>query len=144
MQEEIREITVAEIPQVIEVWAAAGLPTRPAGRDAPEALGRQLTRDPDLFLGAFVADRLVGVVIGTCDGRKGYVNRLAVRSGCRRRGLGDRLLSACEAALRRRGVEVFGALVELPNDASLGLFGSHGYHLHRDIVYLSRRDRPEA
>jgi len=127
-----------------QVWAEAGLSTRPRGRDHPEALAEQLARDPDLLLGAYQDEELVGVVQCTWDGRKGFVNRLAVRPACHGQGVGRALLAACEAALRRRGARIICALVELPNDPSLGLFEQAGYVRHPTIVYLSKRDHPEV
>ncbi len=141
---EIREIPPGELRSVISLWEAAGLPHRPRGRDSPESLARQFEDDHVVFLGAYSGGRLVGVTVATFDGRKGWINRLAVHPDFRRRGIGSSLVRAAEAALAGMGAEVFSALVEEGNEASLSLFRSLGYEVRRDIVYVRRLLRPDA
>jgi ribosomal protein S18 acetylase RimI-like enzyme len=81
---------------------------------------------------------LVAVVLVTHDGRKGFVNRLAVRPSHRRHGLARRLLAHAEEHLRRLGLPLASALVEEGNAASLALFREAGYTLRRDILYLRK------
>lgn len=142
---EIRKLSIADYDRIVKVWEDADLPFRPQGRDSREALAEQMLRDEDLYLGAFDGHEMVGVVIGTWDGRKGYINRLAVPPHKRRTGIGKALLAACEEALRRRGgTEVICTLIEVPNHPSIELFRKAGYVQHEDIIYLSKRDRPES
>lgn len=78
---------------------------------------------PRLFIGAFHRQELVGVVIGSFDGRmKGWINRLAVSPKHRRKGIAHQLIKAVERALERRGVAIFCALIETPNEESLNVF----------------------
>jgi ribosomal protein S18 acetylase RimI-like enzyme len=100
--------------------------------------------DPDLFYGAFVGKELVGVAFGTWDGRRGMINRLAVRPEYRRLGIADKLVARCERALRARGAKVITTLIDTPNRQSLGLFKKRGYIRHDRIVYLSKRKDPCA
>jgi ribosomal protein S18 acetylase RimI-like enzyme len=99
-----------------------------------------MKRDPDLFLGAFLGPRLVGSVIASFDGRKGWINRLAVDPDERRKGIGRKLIEEAEQLLRARGSRITGALVEADNFPSLALFEKSGYTVHRNILYLTRRD----
>jgi ribosomal protein S18 acetylase RimI-like enzyme len=141
---DIRPLSPKDYDSIISVWERSGLPHRPGGRDGREHMAGQLERDSDLYLGAFEGDDLVGVVIGTFDGRKGYINRIAVVPESQRKGIGMALLRACEDALRARGSEVISTLIEIPNDPSVGFFRKAGYYHHDDIIYLSIRDRPDA
>lgn len=140
----VRTLTEGDLAHVPRVWVESGLPYRPKGRDAPEGLREQLRRDPDLFLGAFAGDDMIGVAIATDDGRKGWINRLAVLPGYRRMGVGRALIDACEAALRRRGRGVFCILIEGENDASEKLFLTSGYRDENDIRYYAKRDSEET
>lgn len=133
-----------DLEQVPRVWVESGLPYRPKGRDAPEGLKSQLRRDPDLFFGAFDGPRMVGVVIATDDGRKGWINRLAVLPSHRRKGVGEALVNACEEALRKRGRGVFSMLIEGENDASESLFLKAGYRSEHHIRYYAKRDSEET
>lgn len=139
---EIRELRPEDYGEMIALWERAGLSYRPRGRDSPAAIAAQMARDPDLFLGAFVSGKLVGVVIGSDDGRKGWINRLAVDPAYRRRGIARSLIAELEHRFQGRGREIIAALVEDWNTASLALFQGCGYALDRGIFYLSKRTAP--
>jgi ribosomal protein S18 acetylase RimI-like enzyme len=86
--------------------------------------------------------RLVGVVLGTSDGRKGWINRLAVDAMCRRRGIGRRLVLEAERRLAAAGMKIFACLIEDENTMSMKVFESLGYAKHPEIVYFARRTYP--
>ena len=60
--------------EIAKVWGEAGLSVRRSGRDGPMAFVRQLSHFPDLYLKAVVGTRIVGVVFGTHDQRKGWIH----------------------------------------------------------------------
>ncbi len=95
-------------------------------------------------MGAYHGGRLVGTIIATDDGRKGWINRLAVDPEHRNEGAGSELLAAAEEALADRGRRIVAALVEGWNDGSLRFFEAHGYARHPDIHYLSKRTSEEV
>jgi ribosomal protein S18 acetylase RimI-like enzyme len=127
---------------MIALWERAGLSHRPEGRDSRAAIAAQMERDPELFLGAFNRERLLGTLIASDDGRKGWMNRLAVDPEHRGQGIAKRLIAEAERRLRGRGRRIIAVLVEDWNSASLALFQSCGYALDRSILYLSKRDDP--
>lgn len=129
---------------VIALWATAGLPVRPEGRDSQAAITRQLTSGQVRLLGLYDGAQLAGAVLATHDTRRGTINRLAVAPAYRRQGLAQRLIAACEAWFHEQGIEVWMALIEAENDPSLALFQREGYRLHENIVYASKRTRSEA
>jgi ribosomal protein S18 acetylase RimI-like enzyme len=83
-------------------------------------------------------------VVATDDGRKGWINRLAVSPEARRGGIAKALVGAAEAVLAARGILIISCLIEGENEPSLGLFASLGYARQDDIVYHARRLDPEA
>lgn len=136
----MRRLTLADYPELIKLWKRAGLPYKPRGRDSRGHIAREISANPDFFIGIFDRDLLVGAIVATHDGRKGWLNRVAVDPDYRRQGLARRLTLAGERALRRHGIRIFGLLIHSYNKASLALAQSLGYRLHRDIFYLSKRD----
>jgi ribosomal protein S18 acetylase RimI-like enzyme len=85
----------------------------------------------------------VGVVLATHDSRKGWINRLAVDPAYRRQGLGLELIRLCEEHFRGLGIDVWAALIENWNEASLALLRKAGYLSH-DVTYVSRRAWEDA
>ena len=125
----IRPLRLSDYDEVVDVLRVAHMNPRTRGRDSRKAFSRQLRSNRTTYLGAFDGDRLVGVVFGTHDTRKGWINRLAVRPGYRRQGIASGLVRTCERRLRARGLEMFAAIIDLDNGASAALFRRLGYDL---------------
>ena len=141
---EIRKLTINDYEEIIKLWSRARLPYKPKGRDSKEAIAGQMKANPEFFLGAFKDNRLVGMVIISCDMRKGWINRLAVDPDYRNRGIAAALIAESEKILRKHGVRIFCALIEDYNTVSKELFKECGYVEHRDIIYFSKRDSNEV
>lgn len=140
-----RKLNPEDYDQIIGLWEEANLPYKPKGRDSREAIKRQMEADPELFLGAFHGERLVGTVIGSYDFRmKGWINRLAVHPAYRGIGIAKKLVAEMERILKGKGVLVIAALIEMPNPASLSLFKKLGYTVHNNIVYVTKRESSEV
>lgn len=139
----IRALTRPDYPAVVALLDRSGMEPRTRGRESPDAYARQLRSNRTTYLGAFDADRLVGMVFGTHDTRKGWINRLAIDPEYRRRGLAERLVQRCERVFRRAGIEVFAALIDPDNLASVRFFQKLGYAA-TDIVYARRKLRPDV
>jgi N-acetylglutamate synthase len=137
-------LTAEDHDAVLALWQQAGLSIRPAGRDSRTQFAAQLANGTQTVLGVRDGDRLIGVVVATHDGRKGWINRLAVHPDFRRRGLGLYLIAEAERVLREQGMQIIAALIEDWNESSLGLFERAGYVLHRDIHYLTKREHDDV
>ena len=129
---------------VTRLWGDAGLAYRPNGRDRAERVLVELERGTALFLLAEVDGRPVGVVVATHDGRKGWINRLAVAPAYRRRGIAALLVREAETRLAAAGMDITAALIETPNRASLAFFESIGYVHDPHIEYVSKRASPDT
>jgi GNAT superfamily N-acetyltransferase len=141
---EIRKLTINNYEEIIKLWSRSSLPYRQKGRDRKEAIAVEMKANPDFFLGAFEGNHLVGMVIISCDIRKGWLNRLAVRPDYRHCGIAKTLIAESEKILRKRGIRIFCALIEDWNTVSKKLFNECGYVEHRDIIYFSKRDSNEV
>lgn len=129
---------------ILALWQASGLSIRPNGRDSRAAFRAQLATGVQQVFGARAGDALVGVVIATHDGRKGWLNRLAVHPDFRRQGIALDLIDAAERALQAEGLHVVAALVEGSNLPSESLLAEAGYTAHPEIRYYSKRDSADA
>jgi len=140
----IRPIRAEDYVGIAAVWKAAGLSTRPAGRDGEDAFRRQLPRFPGTYLLAEHNGRIVGVIFGTHDWRKGWINRLAVDPEYQCRGIALRLIAACEAALHALGIGIVAALVEEENEVSATAFRAAGYVTDVPVRYFRKLSRPDV
>jgi ribosomal protein S18 acetylase RimI-like enzyme len=137
-------LAAGDYDAVRALWEAAGLPIRPTGRDSREAFAEQIEGGTQSVIGLEQGGRLIGVVLATHDGRKGWINRLAVDPAVRRKGAGRRLIEEAERLLKAQGMSVIAALIEGSNRASLALFEQAGYETHPDLHYVSKRDRGDV
>lgn len=140
----IRRARADDYDQIAKVWSASGLAASLQGRDSEEAFRRQLERFPDLYLVATDGGRVVGVVLGSHDHRKGWINRLAVVPEYRRRGTASALVSACEEAIRSHGIGIIAALVDPSNTNSCKVFEILGYRTDVQARYFRKLDYPEV
>ncbi|MFH1743053.1 MAG: GNAT family N-acetyltransferase [bacterium] len=140
----IRPFTIEDCPEVISLWSRAGLMVELAGRDTPEALGNQLEYFSETYLVAEEGSRIIGVVLGTHDGRKGWISRLAVNPEYRRQGVAETLIHEVERRWMNRGIHIFAALVMEDNPASRALFEKLGYLSDRSVMYFRKKNPPEV
>ena len=138
-----RFLTIADYNQLIELWRKSDLSHRPQGRDSRSAIELEMKRKETCFIGMFDGPKMIGSVIGSSDGRKGWINRLAIDPDYRRRGLGGVLITECEKFLYGLGLKVIAALIEGENTASFAAFKKAGYHHAPDIAYYSKRQSPD-
>ena len=136
----LRSLRPGEVELLGRLWTDAGLPFRPKGRDSTQNLRRQRLRDPQLFVGAFQGATLVGAVIASDDGRKGWINRLAILPSARGHGIATMLVRHCEKILMKRGRLLLCVHVEAYNTESLKLFEHLGYNKEEDIFYCTKRE----
>jgi ribosomal protein S18 acetylase RimI-like enzyme len=137
-------LQTADYDDVLALWQRAGLPVRAEGRDAPAAFARQMASGLQRVIGLRANGALVAVAVLTHDGRKGWINRLAVDAAYRRQGLARRLVAEAERWFTQDvGLEVWAALIERHNEASLLLFEKLGYG-QPDVAYVSKRMRYDA
>ncbi len=142
----VRVLTLDDYDRWMAVWERAGLHSvRPVGRDTRQAFSQQLSSGTHVMIGLELGDELIGVVLATHDGRKGWINRLAVLPEHQRRGYGARLLAEAESVLKEKGMRVIAALIEPGNETSLALFTKLGYvEQPGGMHYVSKRDSEDA
>jgi ribosomal protein S18 acetylase RimI-like enzyme len=135
----IREFKLADYEKVVEVWKESGIILRPG--DGREGVELKLQRDPDLFLVAEDEQQILGVVLGAWDGRRGWINHLAVRSTHRRSGIGNSLVRELERRLIGKGALKVNAQIYKSNRLSIEFFKALNYEVHSDLIMVGRNLR---
>lgn len=127
-----------------ELWTAAGLDFRPRGRDSLPRLRAFLNGTHDMGWAAFVENRMIGAALATYDGRKGWIERLAVLPEYRGAGLAKAIVAACTNTLKSQGALIIAALIETDNRASRQLFESCGFRFKPEICYHTLRESNDS
>ncbi len=98
-----QEMTLDDYDAVIALWNnTESMLLREA--DSKVNIGRYLKRNEGLSFVARNENRIVGAVLVGTDGRRGYLQHLAVDSSMRGQGVGKALIAHSVAALREQGV----------------------------------------
>ncbi len=138
MKPEIRilPMTMADYEEAMALWQATeGMGLRPA--DAPEHVARYLERNPGLSFVAREGGRLVGAVLCGHDGRRGYLQHLAVDRAYRRQGIGRALVAHALDALRNVHINKCHLFVIKGNAPAVGFWKRVGWHVRDDLVTMS-------
>ena len=134
----IRRMKAEDYDAVMDVWRLSGLSVEPENRDSRESIARQLEKYESSMLVAEEGGRVVGVVLGTHDLRKGWINRTAVIPEFRHRGVARDLVLSAEEEFRRLGLKIFALLVESDNVVSAKAVEAVGYQHYGHIRYFGK------
>jgi ribosomal protein S18 acetylase RimI-like enzyme len=128
----IRACRLEDIGMVLELWRHAD--ATPGVIDNADDLRRAVADSPAHVLVAEVDGRLVGSIIGTFDGWRGNIYRLAVQPDYRRRGVARALVAEVERRLTAQGARRITALVENDHAWAMNFWEAVGYAVDERVV----------
>lgn len=137
---EIRPLTMADYDAARAVWDAVDH-LGPVPRVEVE---EKLRRDPELFLVAEDAGRIVGTVMGSYDGRRGWLARLAVVPDRQGEGIARQLVDAVESRMRELGVRRVNLLVFPDNTPGNAFWEAAGFTAADTVVLRSKALVPDV
>jgi len=127
----IRPCRPDEVDAVLELWRQAD--ATPGVTDTADDLRRAIADSPAHVLVAEAEGQIVGSIIGTFDGWRGNIYRLAVHPHHRRQGIARKLVAEIEKWLFGRGTKRITALVEKNHGWAVSFWEAAGYGLDRRI-----------
>lgn len=143
MKIKIREFKISDYNEIIELWKEAKLPFKPNGRDSKKSIEKELQKGCCNFLVAEYKNQIIASILGTNDGRKGWINRLAVKTEFRKKGLACQLVKELENRFNNLGIGIIACLIEDDNPDSLKVFLKFGYSEFNGMHYLTKKKHSE-
>jgi ribosomal protein S18 acetylase RimI-like enzyme len=128
----IRDCLVQDVEAVLELWRQAE--ATPSVTDTADDLRRAVTESHAFVLVAEVEGQVVGSIIGTFDGWRGNIYRLAVQPDYRRQGVARALVAEVERKLTGLGAKRITALVEKDHPIAMTFWEAVGYRVDERIV----------
>lgn len=99
----IRIMQISDYEQVIALWGKTeNLSLRDS--DSKENIAAYLERNPGLSFVALSEETVIGAALVGTDGRRGYLQHLAVSEQCRGQGIGRLLVQQVTEALAKAGI----------------------------------------
>jgi len=121
---------------VIRLWNRCGLVV-PAN-DPVQDIARKIRFQQELFLVAVRQGQIVGTVMAGYEGRRGWINYLAVSPAQQRKGTGRRLMQEAEKRLLFLGCPKVNLLVRTSNSQVIEFYRKLGF-TRDDAVSLGKR-----
>ena len=129
-----RKLQITDHQDLLLLWQNCdGISLRDA--DSRQGIQRYLERNPGLSFVAEADGRIVASLMAGHDGRRGYIQHLAVDREQRNQGIAGRLLELCLQALLAQ--DIVKSHVHVSNSNQLGRdFWSRRGWIHRDEIEM--------
>ena len=133
---QIRPMKISDYDAVFTLWTqSSGMTLRDA--DSRAAIDAYLQRNPQISQVALLQGTLVGAVLAGTDGRRGYVQHLAITPPHQGQGIGKRLLAACIEALAQQGIAKTHLFIHADNDNARQFYRHLGWQVRSEVQLLS-------
>ena len=131
----LRRCLEEDIESVLELWRVADATV--SVTDTSHDLWLTINFGRSSVILAQSGGRIIGSIIGTFDGWRGNIYRLAVHPEYRRKGIARRLVSEAETWLRDQGAKRVTALVEKDHPWATGFWDTTEFVLEPlDLRYV--------
>jgi ribosomal protein S18 acetylase RimI-like enzyme len=117
---------------VVSLWKVV-FPDAPARNDPVHDIARKLKTQPELFLVAVDAERVVGTAMAGFDGHRGWLHLVAVLPERRRSGVGAALMHRAEELLAGMGCPKLNLQVRASSPEAVGFYEKLGYQVEERI-----------
>ncbi|MDN3659831.1 GNAT family N-acetyltransferase [Vibrio agarivorans] len=125
---------ISDYPQVIQLWQGTdAMLLREA--DSLANIDKYLSHNSGLSFVAETSQEIIGAILVGTDGRRGYVQHLAVKESMRGEGIGASLIDSAVAALSAIGIEKTHLFVVNENIGAQRLYEKLGW-FPRDEVRM--------
>jgi ribosomal protein S18 acetylase RimI-like enzyme len=131
----IEKFTMESYETVVNLWKKSGINV--GSTDTRKEIERMLEHNPNLFLIGKDNDRLISVVMGGFDGRRGYVHHLAVDPDFQRRGYGRMIIDDLIEKFRKMGVHKIHLFIEQYNRDVVEFYRTLGWEIRDDLIMMS-------
>ncbi len=120
---------------VVEIWKRTGISI--TSSDTKDELNVMLNRNPDLCLIAKIDEKVIGVVMGGFDGRRGYVHHLAIDPQYQKKGYGKLIMDELIERLKKKRVHKIHLFIEKHNEDVIAFYKKLGWEIRKDLVMMS-------
>jgi ribosomal protein S18 acetylase RimI-like enzyme len=132
---QIEDFTMAYYSEIIDLWRRAGISL--GSSDNKVEVQNILERNPGLFLIGKENNKVIAVVEGGYDGRRGYVHHLAVDPAYQREGHGRELMNELMNRFRQNKVQKVHLFVEKTNKKAIKFYKKLGWELREYLTMMS-------
>jgi len=131
----IEKFKIEYYDEVVKLWIKAGIGA--GSSDSIDEVSRVLNRNPDLFLIGKEKEKIVAVVIGAFDGRRGYVHHFAVDLDYQNKGFGKIIMKALIEQFKKKNIHKVHLFIEKSNKRVVDFYTNLGWSVREDLIMMS-------
>lgn len=131
----IEKFSMKFYEEIVELWRKSGISV--GSTDTKEELERVVRRTPQLFLVGKIDEKIISVVIGGFDGRRGYVHHLAVDPDYQKKGYGKMIMGELMNKFLKLKVHKVHLFLEKYNNEVVEFYRNLGWEIRDDLIMMS-------
>ena len=131
----IELFTMRYYHDIIDLWKRSGIEV--GSSDTHDEIAKIRKRNPNLFLIGKEDGKIVAVVIGAFDGRRGYVHHLAVDPDYQNKKYGHMMMDELIERFRKKKVHKVHLFIEKRNKVVVDFYEKLGWDVRDDLIMMS-------
>jgi len=131
----IELFTMRYYNEIIDLWKRSGIEV--SSSDTRDEIARLLKRNPDLFLIGKENEKVIAVVMGAFDGRRGYVHHLAIDSAYKKKKYGKMMMDELIEKFQIKKVHKVHLFIEKYNKKIVDFYRKLGWEVRDDLIMMS-------
>ena len=131
----IEFFTMRYYHEIIDLWKRSGIEV--SSSDTRDEIARILKRNPDLFLIGKENEKVIAVVMGAFDGRRGYVHHLAIDPDYQKKRYGKMMMDELIERFRKKKVHKVHLFIEKHNKEVVDFYRKLGWDIRDDLIMMS-------
>ena len=120
---------------IIDLWKRSGIEV--GSSDTRDEIVKVRKRNPDLFLIGKENEKIIAVVMGAFDGRRGYVHHLAIDPDYQKKKYGKMLMDELIERFRKKKVHKVHLFIEKYNKEVVDFYKKLGWDIRDDLIMMS-------
>lgn len=133
----MRKVKLSDFEQIFSLWEKAGLSLASKQIEFYDFQNILKLKSSSCFVLTDKQD-IVGCILGTFNGRRGWIYHLAVHPSYQHLGLGSLLLNAVEKELKKKGAHKINLGVTFTNLKVIPFYEKSGFTIMTDALYLTK------
>jgi len=131
----IELFTMRYYHEIIDLWKRSGIEL--SSSDTRDEIARILKRNPDLFLIGKENEKVLAVVMGAFDGRRGYVHHLAIDPDYQKKKYGKMMMDELIEKFHIKKAHKVHLFIEKYNKEVVDFYRKLGWEVRDDLIMMS-------
>lgn len=138
MNIEYKILTASDYDGVYELWTNTPGMGINSTDDSREGVEKYIKRNPTTSFVALVEGKIVGAILAGHDGRRGFIQHLAVLPEFRKHGIASALVSRAMNALKEEEIHKVALLAFRKNELGNGFWDKMEFTVREDVYYRNK------